>query len=115
LDHPDYRGHTINATANISSGFRPVGLTLQHLQKDANKKILVDVEFETKKLKLKPGRWHTMKVTLIDDYAMVEIDGQTMTEGRSEHLNVTKNKIGLNPGIAGGEIRNFRVVKAEGE
>jgi hypothetical protein len=113
LDHPDYGGHTLNATANISSVFRPVGLTLQHLQKDKKtKKLLVNLEFKTVEVDLKPGQWHTMKVTLIDDYAKVEIDGKTMTEGSSEHLNVTKNKIGLNPGIAGGEIRDFKIMKA---
>ena len=32
-----------------------------------------------------------------------------MTEGRSKHLNVTKNKIGLNPSMAGGSIGNFLV------
>lgn len=52
-----------------------------------------------------------MKVTLIDDYAKVEIDGKTMTEGRSKHLDVTKNKIGLNPGMAGGWIRNFKATE----
>ncbi|MDC0267990.1 hypothetical protein OAK97_01655 [bacterium] len=50
-----------------------------------------------------------MKVTLIDDYAKVELDGRTMTEGHREHLNVRKNKIGLNPGIAGGSIGSFEV------
>lgn len=113
LDHPDYRGHTVNAVANISSVFRPKGLTLQHLQKDATKKSLVDIEFGEKALDLKPGQWHTMTVTLIDDYAKVDIDGKVMVEGRSDHLNITKKKIGLNPGKAGGEIRNFRVLKVE--
>ena len=112
LDHPDYRGHTINGWANLSTKFRPTGLTLQHLQKDENKKNLVDIEFGEKSLDLQPGKWHTMQITLIDDYASIEIDGATMIEGRSDHVNTTKHKIGLNPGKAGGHIRNFRITKA---
>jgi hypothetical protein len=50
-----------------------------------------------------------MKVTLIDDYAKVEIDCRRRIQGHNEHLNVRKNKIGLNPGIAGGSIDNFQV------
>jgi len=112
LDHPDYAGHTLNATANISSKFRPPGLSLQHLQKDKKtKKPRVDLEFETVAVDLAPGTWYTMKVTLIDETAKVEIDGKILTEGRSEYLDVTKNKIGLNPGIAGGWIRNFVVTE----
>lgn len=112
LDHPDYRGHAVNATANISSKFRPPGVTLQHLQKDPQaKKFIANIEFDTVEIDLTPSQWHTMKVTLIDDYVKVEVDGKTMTEGRSEHFKVTKNKIGLNSGIAGGWIRNFKVTE----
>lgn len=108
LDHPNYRGHTINAVANLGSAFRPVGVSLQHLQKDARKNILEDIEFGVKPFATQPGQWHTMKVTLIDDYVKIQVD-DIIIEGRSKYLNVTKHKIGLNPGIAGGEIRNFKV------
>ena len=57
-------------------------------------------------------RIEIMEVSLIDEDAKVEIEGRMKTDGRRQHLTVTKNKIGLKPGLAGGSIRNFRVSEA---
>lgn len=110
LDHPDYRGHTIQSTANLSSTFRPVGLTLQHISKGEDKKTIEDIEFGPTDLDIEPGTWYKMRLDLIGDQAWTIVNGVRLS-GRNKVLDVEKSKIGLNPGKAGGSIRNFRVWK----
>jgi hypothetical protein len=111
LDHPDYRGHTIAAWANLSTVFQPLGLTLLHNPKKADKEVLEEVRFGPEAADLAPGKWHTMRLELVGDRARVTV-GDTVVEGEYAGLDTTKNKIGLNPGKAGGELRNFRVWEA---
>lgn len=108
LDHPDYRGHTIQSTANVSSVFRPVGLTLQHISKkdDAQKTIIQDIEFGPTPIELKPNTWYKMRFDIVGNKAWTVVNGVSLY-GRNKVLHVEKNKIGLNPGMAGGRIRNF--------
>ncbi len=108
LDHPDYRGHTIAAWANVSSVFQPEGLTLLHNPKTKDKKVIEEARFGPVALKLKPGKWHKIRLELVGKRARVTI-GDTVVEGEHPSLKTTKIKIGLNPGKAGGELRNFRV------
>ncbi len=108
LDHPDYTGHTIAAWANFSTTFQPLGLTLLHNPKDKDKKVKEEKRFGPVDVNLKPGKWHHMRLELVDDLARVTV-GDVTVEGRHPALATTKNKIGLNPGKAGGAIRNFEV------
>ena len=118
LDHLDYAGHTIQSTANLSSTFRPVGLTLQHISKERNaqKTLIKDIEFGPKEIELKPNTWYTMRLDVVGDKAWTRVNGVTLY-GRNPVLDVEKSKIGLNPGMAGGTIRNVRAwtVSAENE
>lgn len=110
LDHADYAGHAIQITANISSVFRPVGLTLQHISKtkDGEKRVIKDIEFGPAKLELNPDTWYTMRFEVVGDKAWTLVNGVSL-RGQNEVIDVEKSKIGLNPGIAGGSIRNFKV------
>ncbi len=112
LDHADYRGHNIQSTANVSSTFRPVGFTLQHLRKDQDAKIEEDVEFGLEPLDLKGGVWYKMRLEVLGGRTRATVAGKTI-EGEHSALNVEKSKIGLNPGLAGGSIRNFKAWKVE--
>jgi predicted esterase len=116
LDHQDYRGHTIQSTANVSSGFRPVGLTLQHISKSADdsKKTIQDIEFGPADIELMPDTWYKMRLDVVGDKAWTSVNGVTLF-GRNKVLDVEKSKIGLNPGIAGGSIRNFNAWAVKGE
>jgi len=109
LDHPDYAGHTIQSTANLSSVFRPVGLSLQHISKkrDAQKTIIKDLEFGPKPIELNPNTWYTMRIDIVGDRAWTRVNGIELS-GTNLVLDVEKSKIGLNPGMAGGKVRNFR-------
>ena len=110
LDHSDYAGHAIQSTANVSSVFRPVGLTLQHISKtkDAEKRVIKDIEFGPAKLDLNPDTWYTMRFEVVGDKAWTLVNGVSL-QGQNRVIDVEKSKIGLNPGIAGGSIRNFKV------
>ena len=110
LDHADYSGHAIQSTANISSVFRPFGLTLQHISKtkDAEKRVIKDIEFGPAKLELDPDTWYTMRFEVVGDKAWTLVNGVSL-RGQNEVIDVEKSKIGLNPGIAGGSIQNFKV------
>jgi hypothetical protein len=110
LDHLDYAGHTIQSTANVSSVFRPVGLTLQHISrtKDAEKRLLEDIEFGPAGLELNPDTWYKMRLDVVGDRAWTLVNGVSLY-GRNQVIDVEKSKIGLNPGIVGGSIRNFKV------
>ncbi|MCB1122691.1 MAG: hypothetical protein KJT03_14155 [Verrucomicrobiae bacterium] len=107
LDEEGFRGHNIQSTANVSSVFRPVGFTLQHLRKDENQATVQNVDIGPVDLELKPNTWYTLRLDVLGDQAWTTVAGKTLT---MEHpvLRVDKNKIGLNPGIAGGTIRNFK-------
>lgn len=107
LDHADYRGHNIQTTANVSSTFRPVGLSLQHLKKSKGGETLKDIEFGLEDLALKGDTWYKMRLEVFGDKVRTTVNGITI-EGQHSALNVEKSKIGLNPGIAGGAIRSFR-------
>ncbi|MBT5813323.1 MAG: hypothetical protein HN763_10045 [Opitutales bacterium] len=107
LDQAGYAGHNIQSTANVSSTFRPVGLTLQHLLKDKEKKSVADVDFGLEALNLKGDVWYTMRLEVLGDKARTTVAGKTLG-GQLRGLNVEKSKIGLNPGLAGGSIRNFK-------
>lgn len=110
LDHADYAGHTIQSTANLSSNFRPVGLTLQHISKtkDGEKRLLKDIEFGPAELSLNPDIWYKMRLDVVGDRAWTLVNGIALY-GRNQVIDVEKSKIGLNPGIAGGSVRNFKV------
>ncbi len=110
LDHLDYAGHAIQSTANVSSVFRPVGLTLQHISRtrDAEKRLLKDIEFGPVELDLNPNTWYKMRLDIVGDRAWTVVNGVSLY-GRNQVIDVEKSKIGLNPGIAGGSIRNFKV------
>jgi hypothetical protein len=107
LDNPDYRGHNIQSTANVSSTFRPTGLTLQHLEKDKEGKTVRDVEFGLKPLMLEGDTWYKMTLEIVGSHVRTVVNGITL-EGTHPALDVEKSKIGLNPGKAGGALRNFR-------
>lgn len=109
LDHEDYAGHTIQSTANLSSVFRPVGLTLQHISKkrDAKKTLIRDIEFGPAEIELNPNTWYKMRLDVVGDRAWTRVNGVVLG-GSDEVLDVVKSKIGINPGMAGGRIRNFR-------
>lgn len=107
IDEDGFGGHNIQSTANLSSSFRPVGFTLQHLRKDGKKEIVQDVDFGPLELNLIPGKWYKMRLEVVGDQARTTVDGITL-EGQHANLNVEKSKIGLNPGLAGGSIRNFK-------
>ena len=109
LDHSDYAGHTIQSTANVSSSFRPVGLSLQHISKkrDEKKTIIEDIEFGPKEIELHPNTWYTMRIDVVGDRAWTSVNGIALG-GQAKVLNVEKSKIGLNPGMAGGKIRAFK-------
>jgi len=110
LDHLDYAGHAIQSTANVSSIFRPAGLTLQHISRtrDADKRLLKDIEFGPAELDLNPNTWYKMRLDIVGDRAWTVVNGVSLY-GRNQVIDVEKSKIGLNPGIAGGSIRNFKV------
>jgi hypothetical protein len=112
LDHPDYRGHTIAAWANLATTFQPLGLTLLHNPKTKDKKVLKEVRFGPKAVNLKPGEWHKMRLELVGKRVRVTV-GETVVEGEYPALATTKNKIGLNLGKAGGDLRSFRVWEAK--
>jgi len=111
LDHPEYRGHTIAAIANESSDFQPVGASLLHNPKTDHKDVVTEVRFGPIPVTLTPGQWHTMRLELVGDRARMSVDDVVVT-GNDPALRTTKNKIGLNPGKAGGDLRNFRVWEA---
>jgi hypothetical protein len=58
LDHPDYRGHTIAAWANLSTVFQPLGLTLLHNPKKADKEVLEEVRFGPEEVDLELNPLH---------------------------------------------------------
>ncbi|MDA1065314.1 MAG: hypothetical protein O3C43_02295 [Verrucomicrobia bacterium] len=107
IDEDGFGGHNIQSTANLSSSFRPVGFTLQHLRKDEKQGIVQDVDFGPLELNLIPGKWYKMRLEVVGDQARTTVDGITL-ESQHANLNVEKSKIGLNPGLAGGSIRNFK-------
>ena len=107
IDEDGYRGHNIQSTANVSSVFRPVGLTLQHLRKNDDKGTLTDADFGPLNLDLQPNTWYKMRLEVMGDQARTTVAGKTIT-ATHPNLTVVKNKIGLNPGMAGGRIRNFK-------
>ncbi len=111
LDHPDYGGHTIAAWANLSTVFQPLGLTLLHNPKKKDKTVLEEARFGPEAVILTPGTWHKMRLELVADQVRVTV-GETTVTARHPSLKTTKHKIGLNPGKAGGDLRNFRVWKA---
>ena len=111
LDHADYAGHNIQSTANVSSSFRPVGFTLQHLRKNKDKTAAEDVDFGLEQLDLKGGVWYKMCLEVFDGKARTTVAGKTI-EGEHRALKEEKSKIGLNPGLAGGSIRNFKAWEA---
>lgn len=108
IDEEGYSGHNIQSTANVSSVFRPVGFTLQHLRKDQDKSIVTDADFGPLNLTLKPDTWYHMRLEVLGDKARATVAGKTIG-AQHPNLTVEKNKIGLNPGMAGGRIRNFKV------
>lgn len=112
LDDADYRGHNIQSTANVSSSFRPVGLTLQHLRKSEDKAIGADVDFGLEELELKGGVWYKMRLEIFEGKARTTVAGKTL-EGQHPALKDVKSKIGLNPGMAGGSVRNFKAWKVK--
>lgn len=112
LDHPDYRGHTIAAWANLSTTFQPFGLSLLHNPKSKDKKVMEEVAFGPKSAVLTAGKWHKVRLELVGERVRVTV-GDTVVEGRHPSLKTTKNKIGLNPGKGGGDLRNFRVWEAK--
>jgi len=114
IDEDGFRGHNIQSTANISSKFRPVGFTLQHLRKDEQKGIVQDADFGPLELDLKPGKWYKMRLEVVGDQAQTTVDEITL-EGQHADINVEKSKIGLNPGLAGGRIRNFKAWKVKSD
>lgn len=63
-------------------------------------------------LDLKPGTWYKMRLEVVGDKARTTVDGITL-EGHHPDLRVEKSKIGLNPGLAGGSIRNFKAWKVK--
>ncbi len=111
LDFPKYLGHAIAAWANLSTGFQPAGLTLLHNPKGADHKVLNETRFGPAKVDLTPGKWHLMRLEILDERVRVTV-GDTMVEGTLPTLNANKRNIALNPGKAGGELRNFRVWEA---
>lgn len=113
LDHTDFRGHTIQTTANLSSTFRPVGLSLQHLKKSKSGETLQDIEFGLEDLALQGDTWYKMRLEIFRDKVRTTVNGVTI-EGHHSALDVEKSKIGLNPGKAGGAIRKLRVWAAIG-
>ena len=92
----------------MSSVFRPIGFTLQHLRKDDDKTILTDADFGPLNLELQPDTWYSMRMEVRGDKARATVAGKTIG-AQHTHLLVEKSKIGLNPGMAGGRIRNFKV------
>lgn len=108
IDEDGFGGHNIQSTANVSSTFRPVGFTLQHLRKDKNKEIVKDVDFGPLNLDLEPDTWYKMRLEVLGDQARTTVAEKTIG-ATHPNLTVEKNKIGLNPGMAGGRIRNFNV------
>lgn len=112
LDHPDYRGHTIAAWANLATTFQPLGLTLLHNPKTKDKKVLKEVRFGPKDVNLIPGEWHKMRLELVGKRVCVTVD-DVIVEGEHPALQTTKSKIGLNPGKAGGDLRSFKVWEAK--
>ncbi|MGK0241257.1 MAG: hypothetical protein ACI92G_004749 [Candidatus Pelagisphaera sp.] len=111
VDQAGYGGHNIQSTANVSSVFRPVGFTLQHLRKSKDKSIVDDVDFGLEELDLKGGVWYQMRLEVFDGKARTTVAGKTI-EGEHRALKEEKSKIGLNPGLAGGSIRNFKAWEA---
>ncbi len=108
IDEDGFGGHNIQSTANVSSTFRPVGFTLQHLRKDKNKEIVKDVDLGPLNLDLEPDTWYKMRLEVLGDQARTTVAEKTIG-ATHPNLTVEKNKIGLNPGMAGGRIRNFNV------
>ena len=111
LDNPEYGGHTIAAWANVSTVFRPKGLTLFHNPKVKGKTPVKAVDIGPQSWHAKVAGWHKMTLVLIGDKARVIVDAVEL-DARIPGLDTTKNKIGLNPGKAGGEVRNFKAWKA---
>ena len=48
-----------------------------------------------------------MRLEVLGDKVRTTVAGKTLG-GQLPGLNVEKSKIGLNPGLAGGSIRNFK-------
>lgn len=55
-----------------------------------------------------------MRLDVVGDQAQTTVDRITL-EGQHADLNVEKSKIGLNPGLAGGRIRNFKAWKVKSD
>ena len=111
LDFPKYRGHAIAAWANLSTVFQPAGLSLLHNPKGANNKVINEARFGPVEVDLTPGKWHLMRLEILDQRVRVTV-GDAIVEGTLPALNAKKRNIALNPGKAGGELRNFRVWEA---
>ena len=108
LDHPDYRGHNIAAWANLATKFQPLGLTLLHNPKTADKKVMEEVRFGPEAIELTPDVWHRMRLEVVGRNVRVTV-GEVVVSGSHPRMATTRNKIGLNPGKAGGTLRNFRM------
>jgi len=111
LDFPQYRGHAIAAWANLSTVFQPAGLSLLHNPKNADKKVIKEARFGPAQVDLTPGKWHLMRLEILGEQVRVTV-GDTVVKGTLPALDANKRNIALNPGKAGGELRNFRAWEA---
>ena len=96
VDQAGFAGHNIQSTANVSSVFRPVGFTLQHLRKNKDKVIITDVDFGLEELDLKGGVWYKMRLEVFDGKARTTVAGKTI-EAEHQALREEKSKIVQKP------------------
>ena len=96
VDQAGFAGHNIQSTANVSSVFRPVGFTLQHLRKNKDKVIITDVDYGLEELDLKGGVWYKMRLEVFDGKARTTVAGKTI-EAEHQALREEKSKIVQKP------------------
>lgn len=101
------RAYSVSAWANSDSKERPLGVVLEHdewkpgeITTVAN----VPASFE-------PGRWYTMRLEVLEDEAMVMVNGVEVA-GRHDKFGLPKTLIAIGTGESPHELRHLRVWEA---
>lgn len=101
------RAYSASVWANLDNKSRSLGMVLEHDEWKPGEITTVDFKAST----FKPGKWYTLKLELIGNYARATCNGITVL-GTHDKFGITKNSIYLGVGTSPHELRNFKVFEA---
>jgi hypothetical protein len=101
------RAYSASVWANLDNKARARGMVLEHDEWKPGVITTVD----TLMAMFKPGKWYTLRLELVGDYARATCNGVTVY-GTHEKFGIPKNSIYLGVGTCRHELRNFRIYEA---